>query len=82
MATKTVDQDLSDALEEIHTTCLQLEALLANTFGESGESFRNMNNELQDNYLWCCTNMASALKRSVSRAQEQELSEKRTRAAA
>jgi hypothetical protein len=35
----------------------QLKAMLAMTYGEPGESFRRMNAEIQDNYLWACTTM-------------------------
>lgn len=41
--------------DQIACRIQQLEAMLAMTFGESGESFRNMNDDLQDNFMWSCS---------------------------
>ena len=63
MATQTVNQythglsiDDADALGQ---AAQKLHALLIHTYGNSGEAFRNMNDSLQDAYLWTCADLAS-----------------------
>lgn len=41
--------------DQIACRIQQLEGMLAMTFGESGESFRNMNDDLQDSFMWSCS---------------------------
>jgi hypothetical protein len=41
----------------IHERMLKAHALAANTYGASGEGFRGMNDDLQDNYLWALSDM-------------------------
>lgn len=36
----------------------QLESMLSVAYGEAGESFRNLDDEIQDNYLWAVASMA------------------------
>ncbi len=63
MAIQTVNQythgltiDDADVLSE---AAQKLHALLIHTYGNSGEAFRNMNDSLQDAYLWTCADLAS-----------------------
>jgi hypothetical protein len=43
---------LDDLLsEKLH----QLSALLKVPYAGSGETFRNLNPSIQDNYMWCCS---------------------------
>jgi len=50
------------AIDKAYSHILKLQALLANTYGESGPTFRNMHDDLQDNYLWACTDLAEKIK--------------------
>lgn len=52
----------ADLLNTVSSLSIKLHALLCGTYGESGESFRNFNDEIQDSYLWACADMAAALK--------------------
>ncbi|HRI91467.1 MAG TPA: hypothetical protein PLS93_07435 [Accumulibacter sp.] len=47
--------DLSDHLD---TRLAHLSALLCMTYGEGGEAFRNHNNQIQDEYMWACSQLA------------------------
>lgn len=63
MATQTVNQSLSigdiENLDELSKKAAQLEALLLMTCGEGGEVFRRKSDEIQENYLWSCSEIAS-----------------------
>jgi len=48
--------------DQIASRIQQLEAMLAMTFGESGESFRNMNDDLQDSFLWSCSSAITEIR--------------------
>jgi hypothetical protein len=56
---KTTRFEVGDLLEE---KLAQLDALLAVTYGEQGASFRMQNESLQDNYMWCCSRLASEIR--------------------
>lgn len=51
--------DVGSLLEE---KLAQLDALLAVTYGEQGTSFRMHNESLQDNYMWCCSRLATEIR--------------------
>lgn len=57
MAEKTVSDTL-DSLDTLQQKLAQLDAMLAMSYGSAGETFRNMNDSLQDNYLWACSAIA------------------------
>ncbi len=57
-----------DAFERAHTISMQLHALLAHCIGEGGEAFRNLNNQLQDNYLWLACELADEIEKTLSGA--------------
>ena len=40
--------------DQINCRMAQLKAMLAMTYGEPGETFRNINDDLQDNFMWSC----------------------------
>ncbi|MDX9843714.1 MAG: hypothetical protein RBT42_08145 [Aquabacterium sp.] len=74
MANDTVNPPTSPAILILEDTsaraCVlaaKLNALLAYTYGESGGAFRNMNDHLQDEYMWSCADMASELKALVAK---------------
>lgn len=46
--------DLSDVVEHIDTRIKQLRAMLCSIYGQGGEAFRELNDELQDYFLWSC----------------------------
>lgn len=45
---------------------MKLHALLCNTYGGSGESFRSLNDDLQDSYMWACASLAGELEEAVT----------------
>ena len=74
MTTKTVTTSklinreiANDVIEGLWQKSAKLEALLVNAYGESGESFRNLNNDLQDTYIWACSDLAGEIKELVKR---------------
>lgn len=46
----------------LETKTAHLEALLMMTYGEGGESFRTLREDLQDNYMWACCDMATEIR--------------------
>lgn len=57
--TPAVTKDVLNALTE---KCAHLEALMHMTFGEAGESFGRLADELRDNYLWHCSQVVGEIK--------------------
>lgn len=49
-------------VEEASQLIGQLSAMLGHAFGQSGDAFRSLLDEDQDNYLWACSNLAERLK--------------------
>ncbi len=62
MAKAIVSGNVIDRLDDLDQKLAQLEAILAMTHGDAGESFRNMSDDLQDNFLWTCRTLASDCK--------------------
>jgi hypothetical protein len=56
-------------LSRAQTLSIQLEALLYTTTGESGEKFRMVSDELQDNFMWACSDMAKELAALLSQVE-------------
>lgn len=54
-----------EAIDTAYALILQLHALLINTYGESGDPFRNLADDLQDRYLWACTDMARKIETTL-----------------
>lgn len=50
-----------DAIDAAHTHALKLQAMLLHAYGESGDAFRNMRGDIQDNYMWLCSDMANSI---------------------
>lgn len=66
MADQTVVQTAHDKYEtfdKLQAKLCQLRALLVSIYGGGGESFRGMNDELQDNFIWACADMAEECER-------------------
>jgi hypothetical protein len=53
---------LVDAVDGAYSKILKLHAMLHCTYGEAGDTFRNLHDDLQDSFLWACTDMAEAVK--------------------
>lgn len=51
-----------DIGDQIASRIQQLDAMLTMTFGESGESFRDMNADLQDSFLWSCSSAITEIR--------------------
>lgn len=49
-------------IEEASRLIGQLSAMLGHAFGQSGDAFRSLLDEDQDNYLWACSNLSERLK--------------------
>jgi len=49
----------NDLTDRLISRLAHLESMLATTYGDSGEAFRCLNDDLQDNYMWACSDMAS-----------------------
>lgn len=50
---------LVDAIDNIQCPLLKAQALIAITFGESGETFRNMGDDYQDRILWTISDLVT-----------------------
>lgn len=50
-----------DDTDALHSASVKLLTLLNHTHGESGNSFRSMNSEAQEIYLWTCAEIASEI---------------------
>ena len=59
----------SDAFERAHTCAIQLRALLVHCVGEGGESFRSLNETMQDNYLWLACDLVEEIETTLGGAQ-------------
>lgn len=53
------------AIDEAYGLILQLHALLSSTYGEAGGSFRNMADDVQDNFLWCTADLAGRIEATL-----------------
>lgn len=49
---KTDTPEFLAALETLEASLSKVQALVTMSYGEAGPVFRNMSDELQDNYLW------------------------------
>ncbi len=69
MATDTVKQDVRDECNALTRKLAQLKAMLFMTYGDAQEGFDGMNDELKDNFMWACSDMANechALSETIS----------------
>lgn len=57
MANSTVSDTL-DRLDSLQKKLAQLDAMLHMAYGHAGETFRGMNDDLQDKYIWACSTLA------------------------
>jgi hypothetical protein len=69
------DLDHKDRMDAI---AQKLSAMLAVTCGANGESFRNLNDQIQDNYMWACADMARELQNLVLGTSEANLTTEET----
>lgn len=69
--------DLNDPVilkDRIQSNARKLRALLDNTYGaETGENFRRMMPERQDEYLWACAEMAEEIVDALDKLTDIEL---------
>ena len=59
IATEQRDIKFAETADSTYSVALRLHALLAMTYGCQGDSFRAMNDDLQDRFLWQCAEMAN-----------------------
>ena len=57
---------LVDAIDNIQCPLLKAQALIAITFGESGETFRNMGDDYQDRILWTISDLVTEATKAVT----------------
>lgn len=50
---------LIDAIDNTQCALLKAQALIAMTFGEGGETFRNMGDDFQDRILWTISDLVT-----------------------
>ena len=62
----TNTSDRIDLMDQISVLSKKLHTLLCNTYGNSGESFRDLNDDLQDVYMWACADLAGELEKAVT----------------
>lgn len=55
-----------DAIDESQCSLLKAQALIAMTFGEQGEAFRNMNDDYQDRILWTISDLVTEATNAVT----------------
>lgn len=58
--------DRIDLMDQISVLSKKLHALLCNTYGNCGESFRSLNDDLQDVYMWACADLAGELEKAAT----------------
>lgn len=56
------DACLLDVRILLEARIAQLESLLMVTYGEGGEAFRGLNDDLQDGFMWACSYLASEVR--------------------
>ena len=57
-----------DALERAMVLVSQLDAMVTVTYGNSGEGFREMNDHLQDMFMWSVAEKIQELQASIEKA--------------
>lgn len=69
MSKTTTKPDIrKDALERAMELVSQLEAMVTVTYGTSGDGFREMNDHLQDTYMWAMSEKIQELQASIEKA--------------
>ena len=54
----------------------QLEALLSMTYGETGEGFRTMSDDMQEAYMWACSMIAREIRDLTDALEERRAAER------
>ncbi len=49
-------------IDQLARKSRQLHALLKMCYGDAGESFRNLNDTLQDDHAWACSDLAEEIR--------------------
>jgi hypothetical protein len=58
---------IREALDRINILVLQLQGMCAVTFGDCGQSFRDLNDEIQDCFMWALSDKVDDLRAVVER---------------
>lgn len=66
--------DAIDAIDSTQAALLKAQALIAMTFGESGEAFRTMNDDYQERFLWAISDLVNEATRRVTAIAERGIS--------
>lgn len=62
--------DYLDKMDELETNLRQLKAMIECTYAEQGTTFRNLNDEMQDTFLWTVADKIQAAQVSCILAHE------------
>lgn len=66
--------DAIDAIDSAQAALLKAQALIAMTFGESGEAFRTMNDDYQERFLWAINDLVNEATSRVTAIAERGIS--------
>lgn len=73
-ATNDTNHERKELTDRIQSNARKLRALLDNTYGaETGENFRRMHADRQDEYMWACADMAVEIVEALDRLTDLEL---------
>lgn len=67
--------ETGDIVDQLNARQIQLEALLAMTFGETGEALRRLSDGVQDNYMWACSMIAHEIRELTEALQDRQAAE-------
>lgn len=59
------DRQFNEIIDDAYAQIMKLHSMLCMTYGEAGESFRGLHEDLQDIYMWTCCDHAEELKQAL-----------------
>jgi hypothetical protein len=65
-----------DIVDQLNARQIQLEAMLAMTFGDTGEALRRLSDGVQDNYMWACSMIAHEIRELTEALQDRQAAER------
>ena len=69
-----------DLIDSIDASLKQLRAMLSMTYGQTGETFRRENDNLQDEYMWGCHDKVASIIADWQKLEEIRTAEREARA--
>ena len=68
--------ETGDIVDQLNARQIQLEAMLAMTFGDTGEALRRLSDGVQDNYMWACSMIAHEIRELTEALQVRQAAER------